>query len=281
MSTATISVQQRSTKAGLFQAVASEWTKLLTVRSSWFNVIGGAALTGLLAIQFGFSTAYDNEHLVDGRIAEKAAVGGVGISAVIVVQVVVAAFAMLPVTSEYATGSIRSTLQWTPVRRNVLLGKAVVLAPVLFAYGLLLAAIAAVAGGITMGEWADWDLATLVVDLVSIAAYLTLAGLFTAGIAFLIRSTSRHVDRGLPAAARAADDARTEQHQGPAMAGCPAAGRGRAELLVGGIRPALPHTQLRRPRAVGRMAVCWPVRGSCGGGTPEKHLAIALTVEIG
>lgn len=190
MSTATISVQQRSTKAGLFQAVASEWTKLLTVRSSWFNVIGGAALTGLLAIQFGFSTAYDNEHLVDGRIAEKAAVGGVGISAVIVVQVVVAAFAMLPVTSEYATGSIRSTLQWTPVRRNVLLGKAVVLAPVLFAYGLLLAAIAAVAGGITMGEWADWDLATLVVDLVSIAAYLTLAGLFTAGIAFLIRSTA-------------------------------------------------------------------------------------------
>jgi ABC-2 type transport system permease protein len=117
-------------------------------------------------------------------------VGGVGISAVIVVQVVVAAFAMLPATSEYATGSIRSTLQWTPVRRNVVLGKAAVLGPVLFGYGLLLAAIAAISGGLAMGEWADWDLATLVVDLVSIAAYLTLAGLFVAGIAFLIRSTA-------------------------------------------------------------------------------------------
>jgi ABC-type transport system involved in multi-copper enzyme maturation permease subunit len=188
MSAATPTVQHRST--GLIQAAASEWTKLWTVRSSWLNIIGGALLTGLLGIQFGFSTAYENTHLAEGQLAEKAAVGSVGISAVIVVQVVLAAFAMLPVTSEYATGSIRASLQWAPVRRNVVLGKALVLAPVLFAYGLLLAAIAAVSGGLAMGEWANWDLATLVVDLVSIAGYLTLAGLFTAGIAFIIRSTA-------------------------------------------------------------------------------------------
>ncbi|GAA1571586.1 ABC transporter permease [Kribbella sancticallisti] len=190
MSTATITVQQRSTWSGLADTIESEWTKLWSVRSSWLNILGGVVLTGLLGIQFGFSTAYDNTHPAPGEVAEKAAVGGVGVSAVVVVQVVVAAFAMLPVTSEYATGSIRSTLQWTPVRRNVVLGKAAVLAPVLFAYGLLLGVIAAVAGGLAMGEWADWDFVTLMVDLVSIAAYLTLAGLFTAGIAFLIRSTA-------------------------------------------------------------------------------------------
>jgi hypothetical protein len=55
-------------------------------------------------------------------------------------------------TSEYATGSIRSTLQWTPVRRDVVLAKAIVLAPVLFGYGLLLGGIAALAGGITAGS---------------------------------------------------------------------------------------------------------------------------------
>jgi ABC-type transport system involved in multi-copper enzyme maturation permease subunit len=190
MSAATITVQQRSSKAGLIQATSSEWTKLWTVRSSWLNIVGGVLLTALLGAQFGFSTAYENTHLGEGQLAEKAAVGGVGVNAVIVVQVLVAAFAMLMVTSEYATGSIRSTLQWTPVRRNVVLGKALVLTPVLFAYGLLLALVASVTGGLTMGEWADWDLATLVVDVVSIAAYLTLAGLFTAGIAFLIRSTA-------------------------------------------------------------------------------------------
>ncbi|NEA32717.1 ABC transporter permease [Streptomyces sp. SID13031] len=188
MSTATITVQRRS--SGLHNAAASEWTKLWTVRSSWLNVAAAVVLTGLLAIQFGFSTAYDNTHLPPGEIAEKAAVGGVAVSTMTIVQVIVAAFAMLLVTSEYSTGSIRSTLQWTPVRRNVVLAKAIVLAPVLFAYALVLGAVAAITGGLTMGEWADWDLTTLVVDLLSVAAYLTLAALFTAGIAFIIRSTA-------------------------------------------------------------------------------------------
>jgi ABC-type transport system involved in multi-copper enzyme maturation permease subunit len=188
MSTATLTVRQRS--SGLRDAVASEWTKLWTVRSSWLNLVAGVGLTGLLAMQYGFSTAYDNEHLRPGEIAEQAAVGGIAVSATLIAQVIVAAFAMLLVTSEYATGSIRSTLQWTPVRRNVVLAKAVVLAPVLFAYALLLGVIAAIVGGVTMGHWADWDLATLVVDLLSVATYLTLAGLFTAGIAFVLKSTA-------------------------------------------------------------------------------------------
>ncbi|MFC5268178.1 ABC transporter permease [Kribbella qitaiheensis] len=190
MTTATITLGQRSSHGGLAGAIASEWTKVWSVRSSWLNIVAAVLLTALLGVQFGFSTAYDNTHLRPGHVAEQVAVGSVGVSAMIIVQVVVAAFALLQVTSEYSTGSIRSTLQWTPVRRNVVLGKAVVLGPPLFAYGLLLGAIAAVSGGLAMGEWADWDLATLVVDLVSIAAYLTLGGLFTLGIAFVIRSTA-------------------------------------------------------------------------------------------
>ncbi len=188
MTTATITVQKRST--GLRGAVASEWTKLWTVRSSWLNIVAAVLLTALLAVQFGFSMAWENTHLAPGAIAEKSAIGDVAVSAMTIVQVVVAAFAMLLVTSEYATGSIRSTLQWTPVRRNVVLAKAIVLAPVLFAYGLLLGVVAVIVGGLAMGEWADWDLAAAVVDLLGLAAYLTLAGLFTAGIAFLIRSTA-------------------------------------------------------------------------------------------
>lgn len=190
MTTATITLGQRSSRGGLAGAISSEWTKVWSVRSSWLNIVAAALLTALLGVQFGFSTAYDNTHLQPGDVAEKAAVGDVGISATIIVQVVVAAFALLQVTSEYSTGSIRSTLQWTPVRRNVVLGKAIVLGPVLFVYGLLLGAIAAVSGGLAMGEWADWDVAGLVGDLVSIAAYLTLGGLFTLGIAFVIRSTA-------------------------------------------------------------------------------------------
>jgi hypothetical protein len=186
MTTATITLRSRSRLA---DAARSEWTKLWTVRSSWLNVVSAVALTALLGVQFGFSTAYDNDHPESGRGAGAQAVGEYSISAVLILQVIVAAFALLPVTSEYATGSIRSTIQWTPVRRNVVLAKAVVLAPVLFVYGLLLAAIAAVAGGLAAGSWADWTASPLITDVLSVAFYLTAAGLFTAGIltaAFLL-----------------------------------------------------------------------------------------------
>jgi ABC-2 type transport system permease protein len=168
----------------------SEWTKLWTVRSSGLNIASALLLAALLGLQFGLGTAYDNDHPEPGQVVGPEPVGSFGLSAVLILQVVVAAFALLTVTSEYATGSIRSTLQWTPVRRNVVLAKAVVLAPVLFVYGLVLAAVAAVAGGLMAGSWADWDARALAQDLVSVAFYLTAAGLFSLGIAWILRSTA-------------------------------------------------------------------------------------------
>ncbi|MEU4606487.1 ABC transporter permease [Kribbella sp. NPDC023972] len=189
--TATLTLESSSrSRARLGDAVRSEWTKLWTVRSSWLNVASALVLAALLGLQFGIGTAYNNDHPEPGQLVAPQPVGGFGLSAVLILQVIVAAFALLPVTSEYATGSIRSTLQWTPVRRNVVQAKAVVLAPVLFVYGLLLATVAAVAGGLMAGSWADWDLRPLVTDLLSVAFYLTAAGLFSLGIAWILRSTA-------------------------------------------------------------------------------------------
>jgi ABC-2 type transport system permease protein len=179
-----------SSASGLADAVRSEWTKLWTVRSSWLNIVGAVLLTALLGVQYGFSLAYDSTHQPPGQVAEQQAVGQFGASGIMIVQVVVAAFALLTVTSEYATGSIRSTLQWTPVRRNVVLAKAIVLAPVLFGYGLVVAAIASVAGGLTAGSWVQWDGAALAVDLLSVAFPATVAGLFASGTAWVVRSTA-------------------------------------------------------------------------------------------
>ena len=190
MSTATITVHHRSTAAGLRGSVAAEWTKLWSVRSTWLNLVGAVLLTGLLGLQLGFSAAYERDNPAPGQLVEPSEVGGMAIGALMIVQVVIAAFAMVPVTSEYATGSIRSTLQWTPVRRDVVLGKALVLAPVLFLYGAMLGLVAAVGAGLAAGRWADWAASALVVDLLQIGVYAMLAGLFTAGIAFLIRNTA-------------------------------------------------------------------------------------------
>jgi ABC-2 type transport system permease protein len=190
MSTATVTVHHRSTLGGLRGSVNAEWTKLWSVRSTWLNIVGAVLLTGLLGLQLGFSTAYERNNPSPGQLVDQAEVGGMAIGALMIVQVVIAAFAMVPVTSEYATGSIRSTLQWTPVRRDVVLGKTLVLAPVLFLYGALLGLVAAVGAGLAAGRWADWTASVLVVDLLQIGVYAMLAGLFTAGIAFLIRNTA-------------------------------------------------------------------------------------------
>lgn len=179
-----------TTGTGLSKAVRSERTKLWSVRSSWLNIVAGVVLSALLGMQYGWGLAYDNTHLGPGEVAEQQPVGQLGASVMMIVQVVIAALALLTVTSEYATGSIRSTLQWTPVRRNVVLAKAVVLAPVLFVYGVVVATIASVAGGLTAGSWASWDVAELVVDLLSVGCYAVAAGLFSAGIAWVIRSTA-------------------------------------------------------------------------------------------
>ncbi|ADB32419.1 hypothetical protein Kfla_3359 [Kribbella flavida DSM 17836] len=190
MSTATITVNQTSRLGGLRGAMSAEWTKLWSVRSTWLNVVGAVLLTGLLGLQLGFSAAYERDNPAPGSVPELSEVGGMAIATLMIVQVVIAAFAMLPVTSEYATGSIRSTLQWTPVRRDVVLGKALVLAPVLFVYGALLGLVAAVGAGLAAGRWADWTASVLVQDLLSIGVYAVLAGLFTTGIAFIIRNTA-------------------------------------------------------------------------------------------
>ncbi|RZT17581.1 ABC-2 family transporter [Kribbella sp. VKM Ac-2569] len=178
------------TGSGLSNAVRSEWTKLWSVRSSWLNIVAAVVLSTLLGMQYGWGLAYDNTHLGPGEVAEQQPIGHFGASAMLIVQVVIAAFALLTVTSEYATGSIRSTLQWTPVRRDVVLAKAAVLAPVLFVYGIAMAALASVAGGLTAGSWADWNLTDLVVDLLSVGFYATAAGLFSSGVAWVVRSTA-------------------------------------------------------------------------------------------
>lgn len=187
MSTAILGV---TTGSGLSNAVRSEWVKLWSVRSSWLNIVAAAVLSTLLGLQYGWGLAYDNTHLEPGEVAQQQPIGHFGASAMLIVQVVIAAFALLTVTSEYATGSIRSTLQWTPVRRDVVLAKAAVLAPVLFVYGIAMAALASVAGGLTAASWADWNGTDLVLDLLSVGFYATAAGLFSAGIAWVVRSTA-------------------------------------------------------------------------------------------
>ncbi len=169
-------------------AIRSEWTKFWSVRSTWWYLAGALALTALVSLQLGFSADYENTHLAPGEVPSRVMAGDLAVNSILMVQVVVAAMAMLTITSEYSTGSIRSTVQWTPVRRHVLLAKGAVIAPVTFALGLVVGVVGVVVGRLASGRWGYLDGPAVAVDLLAIATYLALVSLFTIGAGAVIRS---------------------------------------------------------------------------------------------
>lgn len=119
------------------QAVAAEWTKLWSVRSTWWCLAGATALMALAALTLG--TARATEHPGQAIPVTEPVV-----SASTFTQIALVVLGILAITSEYASGSIRGTLQATPIRGGMLAAKALVVAPVLFAASVVAGGIGAV-----------------------------------------------------------------------------------------------------------------------------------------
>ncbi|MFB9470223.1 ABC transporter permease [Nonomuraea salmonea] len=188
--TALKSRSPRALPRALWQSVAAEWVRVWSVRSTWWCLACAFALTVLAAATLG--AAYATEAVragVDTRITASEAV----VAATSFAQFALVALAMLTVTSEYASGGIRVTLQATPVRGMVLAAKALVVAPVMVLAGVLTGAVATAAvyallsidvfGGLVVlppGEVA-WD-------LLATGGYYALIGVLTVGAGVAMRS---------------------------------------------------------------------------------------------
>ncbi|MFD6070107.1 ABC transporter permease [Amycolatopsis lurida] len=162
--------------------ISSEWTKFWSVRSTWWCLISGLALMLVYSAALGFALRNGS----DRPMAPHAVVTG---AAFYLSQFAVVALATLFMTSEYASGSIRSTLQWVPVRNRVLAAKSAVLLPVLFGYGVLntLAGVAISAPlipapGSSVGE--------VLATAAGMGAYFALLGLLCLGLGTALRSTA-------------------------------------------------------------------------------------------
>lgn len=117
--------------AGLANQVRSEWTKLRSVRSTWICLIvvfvAGIGLSALVSnIEAG-----QWPHL---GLADRASFDPVRFSQTgsFLSQFVVGVLGALVITSEYATGSIRTTLSITSKRTTVLTAKLLVIGAVIF-----------------------------------------------------------------------------------------------------------------------------------------------------
>jgi ABC-2 type transport system permease protein len=128
-------------RAGLRGALASEFTKLRSVRSTYWTLaalllvsIGiGAAITAGAAANFGHNPG--NKADFDATQISLIAFFEIG-------QLIIAVIAALAITSEYSTGMIRTSLTAQPRRGTIYAAKAIVLTSVTLVVSLITSFIA-------------------------------------------------------------------------------------------------------------------------------------------
>ncbi|MEV4174109.1 ABC transporter permease [Nonomuraea sp. NPDC049709] len=177
----------------LWQAIGAEWGKLWSVRSTWWSLACAFALTVPTAVTLGAATATDavREGVAGVRITASEPV----VSATSFVQFALVALAMLTITSEYASGGIRITLQATPARGVMLAAKALVVAPVMFVAGVLSGAVATVAVHLVLsidvfGGLVVLPVGEVVLDLLGVGVFFALVSVMTIGVGAAMRSAA-------------------------------------------------------------------------------------------
>lgn len=173
------------------QAVAAEWGKVWSVRSTWWCLAGGLALMVLSAVAVGAGAATDAVREGGGPIVASEP----AVSATIFAQFALVALAMLVVTAEYASGSIRATLQALPSRGMMLAAKAVVVAVVLAVAGVVSALAATLAVGMVLsleefGGMVTMPAGEIAQDVLKAGMYFAMAGVLTLGAGLALRSAA-------------------------------------------------------------------------------------------
>src|SRR5919205_2120231 len=119
----------------LLDVLHSEWTKLRSVRSTYWTLLAAAAVTiGLGAV---LSLFYINNYTTMSA-ADRAAFEptSYALSGVFLAQLAIGVLGALAITSEYGTGMIRTTFAAVPQRRLVLTAKALVFTAVTLVTGV-------------------------------------------------------------------------------------------------------------------------------------------------
>lgn len=171
-------------RAHLGDALASEWTKIRSVRSTIWT-LGVMALL-MLGIGFGVgalvATAGGDEASPQSALA-------LGFFGMLPASICVITLGVLTISSEYGTGMIRTTLTACPSRARVLTAKAIVFFLLVFSIVTVLAAVVG-AAQVAMVDWpapsgAEWLRATVGAGL-----FLALLGLLSMGVGAIVRHSA-------------------------------------------------------------------------------------------
>ncbi len=176
----------------LADLVLSEWTKLRTVRSTYWTLLVTAA--GMVSFGALLSAAYAS-HYTSLPPAARAAFdpAAYSLSGFFAAQLAIGVLGVVVITSEYATGTIRATFGAVPQRPLVLAAKAAVFGAAAAVTGLVSSLTAFAAGQVILsrkGIEAHLGDPGTVRPIAGAGLYLAVIGLLALGLGTLIRRTA-------------------------------------------------------------------------------------------
>lgn len=184
-----------SRPAGLRRALAAEWVKLRTVRSTTWTLLSLFALGVGLTVLICWANA---EWLASEEADESA--GSFVTWGMLFAQIPALVLGVLVVTSEYARGLIAITVSAVPRRGLVIAAKSLLLLGVLFAVAVVTAVLGYLGGnyfleregvGLAIGDEG------VLRALIGSGLYAAVLGLFGAALGLLLRSTAAAVTVGI------------------------------------------------------------------------------------
>lgn len=170
-------------RATLGDALASEWTKIRSVRSTMWTL--GIMIVLLLGIGLLSAIAVN----ASGSELGNTPVLSLGFFGVLLGSICVITLGVMTIASEYGTGMIRTTLTACPTRGRVLTAKAIVFFLLTFVITTVTTALVAVLQTAMLGgaepTGGDWLRATVGVGL-----YIATLGLLSLAVGALIRHSA-------------------------------------------------------------------------------------------
>jgi hypothetical protein len=191
----TVAVPHLASRGRVTQArvVVSEWTKLISLRSTRWSLAVAVLLTVAFPVLFATVTSSHwgsmSPHERANRHPLDIALAGVNVS-----QLAIAVLGVLVITGEYSTGMIRSTLLAVPRRLPVLWAKVAVYAAVSLALAAPSVVVAFFASQAILDRHhilqIPFSQAGVARSVLGGAVYLVLVGIFALAIGAIIRNTA-------------------------------------------------------------------------------------------
>ena len=172
------------------RVMRSEWTKLRTQPGAWWSLLSAVIALVAFGILYSLLRVARPPHGAATASFDPVSVSQSGVQ---LAQIAAGVLGVLLITSEYATGLIRTTVAAVPKRLPALWGKATTLTAAILAIGLPASFVTFLAGQSILGRQhlsATLGQPGVTQAVIGSALYLAVAGLLGLALGTLLRSTA-------------------------------------------------------------------------------------------